>query len=170
MKITSSENVALEIAGAQVTIPAATLAELWIEKVRAPRPLEFATGSIGALAVRAIGKTYAEGTYMGVVRGEAGEPDYELFDLGEASERMPWKEALEWAKAQGGDLPNRRDQAVLFGNRGEGQFQREWYWSNTQYEGASVFAWIQDFDDGTQYFAPKSHGCRARAVRRVPIQ
>jgi len=79
-----------------------------------------------------------------------------------------WKKAMEWAKEQNGDLPMRREQAVLYGNL-PGEFKHDWYWSSTPYVGDESSAWIQHFHDGHQYNDPKSNKLRARAVRRVAI-
>lgn len=54
----------------------------------------------------------------------------------------------------------------------EGQpeaFDAVWYWSSTQHASYAVFAWSQFFGDGSQGYARKGYGFRARAVRRLPI-
>ena len=43
------------------------------------------------------------------------------------------------------------------------------YWSSTQYEGLSDFAWAQVFTDGTQSYYHKSDKFRVRVVRTIPI-
>ena len=77
-----------------------------------------------------------------------------------------WEEQMEWAKSIGGDLPDRVEQAHFFKHLPE-QFQREWYWSNTQRESGS--AWFQNFGNGYQGWGYTGNKCRARAVRRVPF-
>lgn len=48
-------------------------------------------------------------------------------------------------------------------------FQKDWYWSSTQY--SAVGAWIQGVDDGYQYLlGGKGNEYRARAVRRLVIE
>ena len=76
----------------------------------------------------------------------------------------------EVAESQGGSLPTRREQALLFANRAEDEYKREWYWSCAQYAGYADYAWMQNFDDGYQYYVHKSNAYRARVVRRQPIQ
>lgn len=115
-----------------------------------------------------IGETSSDGgIFMGIVRGENGAPDYRLYDLGEADKRLPWAEAMKWAEEKGGSLPTRREQAVMFGNRGEGQYKSKWYWSCEQDAGDESCVWVQYFDGGYQGSGRKSGDYCARAVRRV---
>lgn len=115
--------------------------------------------------------TYAGGTVMGVMAGENGQPDYLLLDLGVEPEKdVTWDEAKAWAKSVGGELPTRREQAMLFANRREGQYKPRWYWSGEQHAGEPSWAWCQDFYYGTQGGTRKDYHGRARAVRRVPFQ
>lgn len=114
---------------------------------------------------------FAGGEVMGVVMGENGAPDYLLIDLGlEPEKDVTWDEAKSWAAEVGGDLPTRREQAVMFGNRREGQFKARWYWSCEQHATEPSWAWFQVFYDGYQDFFPKGNHIRARAVRRAPFQ
>ncbi len=80
-----------------------------------------------------------------------------------------WAEAGAWAKKQGGALPSRREQSLLFANLKD-QFQPRWYWSGEQHAEYSVSAWVQDFYSGFQYGTRKVSNGRARAVRRLVIQ
>lgn len=115
--------------------------------------------------------TYAGGTVMGVMAGENGQADYLLLDLGvEPKDDVTWQEALDWAKSVGGELPTRREQAMLFANRREGQYMKRWYWSCEPYGGDGRYAWLQHFTSGYQYDGHKDGSNRARAVRRVPFQ
>lgn len=163
MEVTSKPTVEIEIAGAIVAIPSATIAELWLAKLRAPA----APRSPDELR---IGDVVDGATFMGIVRGESGARDLQLFDLGEAPERMNFEAAKKWAAEKGGSLPTRREQSIMFGNRAEGQYKQEWYWSSEQYAGAADCAWIQGFGDGSQTSGHKGTGFRARAVRRQVIQ
>ena len=115
--------------------------------------------------------TYAGATVMGVMAGENGQPDYLLLDLGVEPEKdVTWDEAKAWAASVGGELPTRREQAMLFANRREGQYKPRWYWSCEPYAGEERYAWGQGFITGGQYGGHKDYPCRARAVRRVPFQ
>lgn len=118
-----------------------------------------------------IHSTYAGGEVMGVVMGENGRPDYLLIDLGlEPKNDVTWDEAKAWAASVGGDLPTRREQAVMFGNRREGQYKDRWYWSGEPHASVPSWAWYQNFLNGGQYVDLKDYHYRARAVRRVPFQ
>ena len=124
-----------------------------------------------AIPLPRIHSTYAGGTVMGVMGGENGQPDYLLLDLGvEPANDVTWQQALDWAKSVGGELPTRREQAMLFANRREGQYKPRWYWSCAPYAGDERYAWGQHFDYGTQTTNHKDCTIRARAVRRVPFQ
>ena len=124
-----------------------------------------------AITLPRIHSSYAGGEVMGVVGGLDGQPDYLLIDMGEAPDDLSWDEAMKWAAAREGEsLPTRREQAVMFGNRREGQYQKRWYWSCEQYAGYDASAWCQTFDDGGQYYDRKDYEYRARAVRRVPFR
>lgn len=70
---------------------------------------------------------------------------------------------MDWAKSIGGDLPDRVEQALFYKHLPD-QFQRDWYWSNTQRSAGS--AWFQDFLIGGQGWYGTDSKCRARAVRR----
>lgn len=160
MEKTISPSITFQFAGASVTIPEATITELWLDRARLQH--------VGHLR---IGETSrAGGIFMGIVRSENGAPDYYLYDLGEADKRLPWAEAMKWAEEKGGALPTRRELSVMFGNRGAGQYQEAWYWSCEQSAGNESYAWVQYFDGGGQDGGRKSGGYRARAVRREPIQ
>ena len=129
------------------------------------------TNPAAAIPMPRINSTYAGGEVMGVMAGQDGKPDYLLIDLGvEPTADVTWQEALAWAKSVGGELPTRREQSVMFGNRREGQYQKTWYWSCAQYAGNESSAWVQTFSDGYQGGDHKDYHYRARAVRRVPFQ
>jgi hypothetical protein len=72
-----SNDITLDVAGAKVTLPAATLTALWLDRVRT-EALPVARHAPGAPP--AIGKPWAAagGIYAGVCRGQAGAPDYYL--------------------------------------------------------------------------------------------
>lgn len=82
--------------------------------------------------------------------------------------KAKWNEAIAWAKKQGGELPTRKEQALLFANAAE-HFQQNWYWSGEQYAGNADCAWGQDFGNGYQDYFHESGVYTARAVRRAPI-
>jgi len=77
-----------------------------------------------------------------------------------------WQTQMDWAKSIGGDLPDRVEQA-MFHKHLPDQFQKDWYWSNTQRSAGS--AWRQDSRNGYQLWSFTDLKCRARAVRRSPL-
>lgn len=106
--------------------------------------------------------------YAGAILSDDGTPDYHLVLLAaHPEERMEWSAAIAWAASIGGELPNRREQSLLFANA-KGHFDSAWYWSSEKYEDDGAYAWLQDFDDGYQFNDRTSDEARVRAVRRVP--
>ena len=106
--------------------------------------------------------------YAGLILGTDGVPDHHLIVIPGEAEKVTFAEAQKWAKKQGGDLPTRREQRVLFANAKEA-FQPDWYWSGEPYASAASCAWCQDFYFGTQDTYHIGYQCRARSVRRLII-
>ncbi|MDT7849944.1 hypothetical protein Q9292_10005 [Methylophilus sp. VKM B-3414] len=80
-----------------------------------------------------------------------------------------WHDAKTWAKEQGGELPTRNEQSLLFANA-KPEFKSDWYWSGEPHAENSEWAWFQHFSYGGQYGSHKSNDdCRARAVRRISV-
>ena len=65
-------------------------------------------------------------------------------------------------------LPSRLESLLLFGEL-QSEFERDWYWTSTQYAGDDEVAWFQFFIIGYQYSHHKDYESRARAVRRVAL-
>ncbi|SDR37109.1 hypothetical protein SAMN05443245_5185 [Paraburkholderia fungorum] len=107
--------------------------------------------------------------YAGVIIGEDGSPGHHVILLPGEAETVDWADAGKWAAEQGGELPNRREQSLLFANL-KGEFQSAWYWSGQQHETNSGWAWYQDFNYGHQSHGDKDFHCRARVVRRLVIE
>ncbi len=91
------------------------------------------------------------------------------FLLPETRVDINWQDAMDWAKEQGGDLPNRVELVLLYENH-QNQFEERLYWSNKQHASISSYAWFQHFGNGYQYNTNKIYELRARAVRRLIIQ
>jgi hypothetical protein len=106
--------------------------------------------------------------YAGIILGKDGDPTYHLVLLPGEFAKATWQQATEWAKSIGGELPTRREQALLYANLKE-QFKAEWYWSSEQHASDYDCAWFQFFLDGLQHYDLKSFEGRARAARRVII-
>jgi hypothetical protein len=80
-----------------------------------------------------------------------------------------WKDTVAWAEKQGGVLPSRIDQLVLFKNL-KSEFKETYYWSGEEYAPDPDYAWGQCFSYGGQFFSHKVSAWRARAVRRVVLK
>ena len=104
---------------------------------------------------------------IGSYAGPDGKTTVAILLPGE-KKNVAWKDALSWAKDQGGDLPNRVEALLLFQHH-RGEFQREVYWTNEQPAEVSSYAWGQSFGDGFQDVWLQGYKDVARAVRRVAI-
>lgn len=107
--------------------------------------------------------------YAGLVLGADGRPSHHLVLLPGEAEDIKFKKAVAWAKDQGGELPTRQEQSLLFANL-KASFQSAWYWSGQVYEKDSSCAWCQSFIGGRQDYSLQSNDLRARAVRRLIIE
>jgi len=107
--------------------------------------------------------------YAGIVLGHNDEPSYHLILLPGEAESVTHDAALKWAEEARGELPNRREQALLYANL-KSEFAEAWYWSSVLHESDPDYAWCQYFDDGYQGSLDRGSLLRARAVRRLIIQ
>ena len=106
--------------------------------------------------------------YAGIILGKDGEADYHLILLPDEAADINWENAKEWAAKQGGFLPTRREQSLLFANLKE-HFEPRRHWSCETHQEHTHIAWYQYFDAGLQNYARKDYEHFARAVRRVQI-
>jgi len=106
--------------------------------------------------------------HIGVIISADGTRREHVILLPGSTEDCTWQEAMDWAKKQGGELPDRVEGALLFATAMNG-FKEERYWTRELRAANSVFAWYQRFSTGTQGYTSKSIKLRARAVRRSPI-
>lgn len=106
--------------------------------------------------------------YAGILLDDDGAPNAHLILLQGELEASSWQESGSWAKKQGGALPTRQEQALLFANLKK-HFQQAWYWSGTPSADDESYAWFQDFSYGNQLYDHKDYKLRAVAVRRVSI-
>ena len=103
--------------------------------------------------------------FAGSVLSEDGTLSHYLILLPGDAEDVSWSAASEWALAQGGCLPTRREQSLLFANL-KHEFEGRYYWSCEKHETNSSFAWCQYFSGGGQVNSHQGYELRARAVRR----
>ena len=106
--------------------------------------------------------------YAGAIINPDGTGHHAILLPGD-NDDASWDKQMEWAASIGGDLPDRVEQALMYKNLPD-QFEKEWYWSNTQHASDSACAWCQGFDYGFQDYTHKVTELRARAVRRSVIQ
>jgi hypothetical protein len=106
--------------------------------------------------------------YAGIVLGHDAEASYHLILLPGDAEGLTHDAALKWAADAGGELPSRREQALLYANL-KSEFKEAWYWSAQLHESYPDYAWYQYFLVGSQTFSYRNYELRARAVRRLII-
>lgn len=105
--------------------------------------------------------------YAGAVLDADGNHMHDLVLLPQRhGKRLNWKAALEWAEEVGGALPTRQEQSLIFANC-KPHLEGVYHWSCEEYEGASSYAWLCYFRDGTQYYDPMCDELAAVAVRRL---
>lgn len=107
--------------------------------------------------------------YAGLVLNADGKPSHHVILLPGDDGDLTFEQAKEWAAKQGGELPSRQEQSLLFANL-KGKFEGTWYWSGQQHETESGWAWCQYFYYGDQYYYFEDSELRARAVRRLVIE
>ena len=96
--------VAFEVAGARVTLSAESIKANWLKSLTAkPEPVPGIPGLF-----LACGEHYA-----GVILGKDGTPNYHLILLPGDENEITWEKAEEWATSINGELPTRREQALL---------------------------------------------------------
>ena len=105
--------------------------------------------------------------YAGIILKD-GMPTHHLILLPGDLDDTTWAKAQAWAKEQGGDLPTRQEQSLLFANTKQ-HFESDWYWSGETHASDAGCAWGQDFNGGSQDYDLKDDSSRARAVRRLVI-
>jgi len=105
--------------------------------------------------------------YAGAIINPDGTGNHIILLAGD-HEKTTWQTAMDWAKEQGGDLPNRVESALLF-NKSKSEFKEDWYWTNETHIDDTEWAWYQNFYYGYQRNNRKDSELRARAVRRLAI-
>ena len=106
--------------------------------------------------------------YVGSIISANGEKREHIILLPGEIEAATWQDAMDFAAANGGELPDRVESALLFATMKD-EFKPEWYWTREQSANDDAYAWMQLFYYGNQVSYRKSSQYRARAVRRVSI-
>jgi hypothetical protein len=136
-------------------------------KPAAPTKKPAIAPAAGPTTAPRIGAKGRYGIYAGIARGRDGGPDYAVEVIEAApKDRLTWTDAVKWATSAGGELPTRKEQALLFANVPE-LFEANWYWSGEQSAGYASYAWSQSFSYGGQGDYHEDNKLRVRAVRRV---
>lgn len=107
-------------------------------------------------------------TYVGTIIAPGEYGGYHLVLMPDSCESITWQKAMEWADELGGELPNRVEGALLFATQ-KAEFEEAWYWTRDEHQN-NEYAWVQDFDGGSQSYDLKDDHYRARAVRRLVLQ
>lgn len=81
---------------------------------------------------------------------------------------LNWKQAQAWAAKQGGELPTRQEQALLYANC-KPHLEGTWHWSCETHEDDASSAWDCHFFNGYQYYDHKDTTLSAVAVRSIEI-
>ena len=111
----------------------------------------------------------AEGErYIATLIDAVSQQGYHLILLPGDAEPANHDTQLAWAKENGGDLPTRVEQALLW-EKARNEFQQDWYWSNEKHHVNASYAWYQLFSYGGQSSHHINGELRARAVRRSII-
>jgi hypothetical protein len=154
--------ITIKLGTTQLTVTTEELLHAWLEKNititqsaahTPPAPASPITGEryIGAIM-------YADGT---------GHHIYRLpIQLGQT---MTWNDAMDYAKEQGAELPDRVESALMFATREVGEFRAWPYWTRDQYAGNGDGAWCQTFNNGHQSYDHKDGSNCVVLVRRVAI-
>ena len=123
----------LTVNGIDVSINEAAIAQLVRERLTAD------TMQISAQPMLpAIGEPYQGGQYAGLTLVD-NVPQILVLLPGELI-KGEWKDAADWAKQNGGELPSRFDGLALFKNL-KSEFKEEAYWLNEQHASVSGYAW-----------------------------
>jgi hypothetical protein len=150
--------VTIELIQAKQTELASLIAQLLATPKQAPTTIEIEEDSIELAA----GEHYA-----GAVLDANGQHMHHLVLMAAKAEQdMTWQAALEWAEAEGGVLPTRQEQALLFANC-KPHLQPRWHWSCEEHENDASYAWFCYFFEGYFVYDLKSYEGSAVAVRRV---
>lgn len=161
-----AKTVTLQLGEATITLPGEVAAMAYLERLLdESRPMEVLVPTTKR-AVPAFGADFHGGKYAGLTVQD-NDPHELVLLPGEF--QGPWEKAKAWAEEQGGVLPSRFDQLVLFKNL-KSEFKEAWYWSGEPYAGGADCAWDQSFGSGGQGCNDVSSSNRARAVRRIVIQ
>jgi hypothetical protein len=107
--------------------------------------------------------------YAGAVLDAEGQHKHHLVLMAAVPDGdLNWADAKAWAEKVGGSLPDRQEQALLYANC-KPHLKAQWHWSSEAHATDASYAWLCDFDGGSQGYGRKSYEGHARAVRLIPL-
>ena len=118
-------------------------------------------------ALPALGAPLDTGIFAGITTAKDGTHHAVVLLPGNGT-MLSWKNALQWAKDQGGDLPTRPVAAMLFANVKSALPESGWHWTNEAYDAS--YAWGYLFITDYQLITHKSYVGNAIAVRLIPLE
>jgi hypothetical protein len=81
----------------------------------------------------------------------------ETMEIEFADKQMNWKDAMDWAKAQGGRLPTKFELQVLAESGEIPDDKRSfWYWSASSVSLWTAYAWFVDLSYGLSFYDAKT--------------
>ena len=160
-----SDLITIEHAGAKLSVSRDALFQAWMEKHFA---VPMITGTLQGIhasfppPIPNIGERYAGSILL------PNRTGIQIFRMPlEKGRKGKWQTAMDHAAANGGELPDRVESALLHATQEEGEFESEWYWTREQRAGIDDYAWMQLFGDGFQDYYHKDNQFRVVLVRRV---
>lgn len=119
------------------------------------------------LSLPALGEPLDTGIFAGITTAKDGTHHAVVLLPGNGT-KLSWKNAMQWAKDQGGDLPTRPVVAMLFANVKSALPDSGWHWTNEAHDAS--YAWNCLFTYGIQTTSLKSYEAGAVAVRLIPLE
>ena len=124
-----------------------------------------ATTTLTFAVLPPLGQSLEGGTFAGITTLADGK-HVAVVLLPIKAEDINWKDAMDLAASQGGELPSRAVAALLYANL-KPQLTPRWHWTCESYDASS--AWLCYFLYGTQHGTHKSYEGCAVAVRLIPL-
>lgn len=119
-------------------------------------------------ALPALGADLHGGTFAGITTSKDGTHSAVILLPGNGT-KLTWDKARAWAEEQGGQLPTRAVDALMFANVRSALPSRGWHWTSEEHEDDASVAWDCRFITVFQSNDLKSYECGAVAVRLIPL-
>jgi len=112
-----------------------------------------------------LGAPLQDGIFAGITTKPDGTHHAAVL-LPEQANNLTWKNAMNWAVKQGGELPSRPVASLLFANV-QPSLKPAWHWTSEVHNAS--YAWCCNFSYGTIGISRKSYEDCAVAVRLIQI-